>query len=684
MRSPRFSLAPALVLAGMAGSVILHACAEAPEPTAPAAEAAALVVRKTLTVKGGGGTGTGVVTSSPAGINCTITAGVAATTGCTAQFNRGVVVTLTPSTKLGHAFKTWSNACTGGGTCQVTMTVNRVVAARFVKGSFVIKIASGTTGPGRGRVTSQVGLTPRIDCTITDGTPAATGCSAKYPASTVVTLTATPAAGFVFTGWGAPCSGTGTCVHTVVQARTIPATFGSGATNSFATRGRWEGLVTSPIVGIHVHLLPTGMVLLWGREGESHLWDPANPGAGFAPATAPYELFCAGHTFLPDGRLYVVGGHSVGTRGIPSTVLYDPPTNGWTITGSMAQGRYYPTATLLPNGDVLAMSGTDEAQNIVTIPEVGNGQTWRRLTTAALEIGNPYYPSMFLAPNGKVFLAGFPQTTRYLDVSGTGAWTTVADRQVADRKMGSAVMYAPGKIVYIGGGDPPTSSAEVIDLNQGAPSWRTVAGMAFARRQLNATILADGQVLVTHGTSGAGFNNLAGAIRVAELWNPATESWSTMAEESRPRTYHSTALLLPDGRVLSSGSGEGGGVLYENSDFTSQIFTPPYLFNADGSLAARPSIASAPSLISYRGTFAVQTPDAGSVVRGTLVRLSSVTHAFNQSQLIYPLTFSPTGPTTIAAAGPTEPTLAPPGPYMLFLVNQAGVPSRAAMVTVGP
>ena len=684
MRSPRFSSAPAVALVGILGLAILHACGEQPEPTAPAQVTAAAVVRKTLTIKGGGGTGTGVVTSTPAGINCKVTAGVAGSTGCTAQFNRGVVVTLTPTTQLGHAFKTWSNACTGSGSCQVSMTVNRTVAARFIKGSFIIKIASGATGPGGGRVTSQAGLTPAIDCVITNGTAAATGCSAKYPASTVVTLTATPAAGFVFSGWGAPCSGTGACAHTVVQARSIPATFGPSGPNSFATQGRWEGLVTMPVVGIHVHLLPTGKVLLWGREGEALLWDPTNPGSGFTPATSPYELFCAGHTFLSDGRLYVVGGHSVGTRGIPGTVLYDPASGGWTVTGPMAQGRYYPTATVLANGEVLAMSGTDELQNPVSVPEVGNGSTWRRLTTASLEIGNPYYPSMFLAPNGKVFLAGFLQTTRYLDVSGTGTWTTVADRQVADRKMGSAVMYAPGKVLYVGGGDPPTSSAEVIDLNQPSPSWRSVGGMAFARRQLNATILADGQVLVTHGTSGAGFNNVASAVRTAELWNPVTESWSTMAEEARPRTYHSTALLLPDGRVLTSGSGEGGGVLLENSDFTSQVFTPPYLFNGDGTLAARPTITAAPSGVHYGGSFSVETPDAGSVVRGTLVRLSSVTHAFNQSQLIYPLTFSATGPTTLSAAGPTGATLAPPGPYMLFLVNQAGVPSRAEMVTVGP
>jgi hypothetical protein len=236
----------------------------------------------------------------------------------------------------------------------------------------------------------------------------------------------------------------------------------------------------------------------------------------------------------------------------------------------------------------------------------------------------------------------------------------------------------------MGGGDPPTNSAEVIDLNQASPSWRTVPGMAFARRQLNATILADGQVLVTHGTSGSGFNDVTSGIHAAELWNPATESWSTMASESRSRMYHSTALLLPDARVLSSGSGEGGGVLYENSDFTSQVFTPPYLFNPDGTLAARPSITSAPPTISYNQTFTVEIPAGGSVTRGTLVRLSSVTHAFNQSQLIYPLTFSATGPTTLTAVGPSSANLAPPGPYMLFLVNGGGVPSVARMVTVGP
>ncbi|TMC59451.1 MAG: DUF1929 domain-containing protein, partial [Chloroflexi bacterium] len=129
-----------------------------------------------------------------------------------------------------------------------------------------------------------------------------------------------------------------------------------------------------------------------------------------------------------------------------------------------------------------------------------------------------------------------------------------------------------------------------------------------------------------------------------------------MAPESVLRVYHSTALLLPDGRVLSSGSGEGAGITYANSQLSAQIFSPPYLFNPDGSLAARPTITSAPSTIAYGQTIDVQTPDAGSVTRGTLIRLSSVTHAFNQSQLIYPLTFTPDAPpsNTLHAPAPAS------------------------------
>jgi hypothetical protein len=495
------------------------------------------------------------------------------------------------------------------------------------------------------------------------------------------------------TGADGQASVTRTLGGTVGQQTTVataeglagsPVTFTHTATAASIGIGRWDPAFTTPVVDVHMHLLPTGKVLMWGDRGDAQVWDPTNPGAGFTAVAKTFRMYCSGHTILRDGRVIVVGGTSATTAGLRLATVFDPSSRSWSATSSMAQGRYYPTITALPNGDVLAVSGHDTTLAVVTIPEVWNGSGWRRLTSAPLAIPNPYYPDMFVAPNGKVFLAGFPQTSQYLDVTGTGQWTPVADRNVADRTMGSAVMYAPGKILYAGGGDPPTASAEVIDLNQAAPSWRSVPGMAFPRRQMNATLLADGTVLVTGGTSGPGFNSQAGAVHVAELWNPQTESWTTMASESKNRTYHGTAILLPSGQVLSSGSGEGGGVPFANSEFSAQLFNPPYLFNSDGSRAARPSITAAPPTLAYSQSFTLQTPDAGSVTRGNLIRLSSVTHAFNMSQLIYGLTFAATNSTTVSATAPPNANLAPPGPYMLFLLNAAGTPSVAKIVMVGP
>jgi hypothetical protein len=668
-----------LLIAVSVTLMLLHACQDSPQMTE--VNGAAAAVTRTITVLGSG-TGDGTVRSSPAGINCTVTAGKAAATGCSAAFNLGASVSLTATPKTGHAFRGWFRTCTGTGGCTTAATVNRTVDARFLKGPFRVSITGGV-GTGNGRVRSQAGLSPVINCVITNGKPAATGCSATYPANTVVTLTGTPAAGHDFT-WGPPCSGTGTCQYTAIQARSIEAVFAPSGGSSAALRGRWGPTFQTPALGIHLHLLPSGKVLFWGDRGAAQIWDPGDPGAGFRALSKTYRIFCSGHTFLPDGRLMIAGGTITGTLGDRRAVIFDPEAEGWAPTGSMARGRYYPTTTVLPNGEILVISGSDENNAVVTIPEIGNGSTWRRLTNAPLSIPNPYYPAMFVAPNGRVFLAGFPGTTRYLNTSGSGAWTTVANRVVSDRRLGSAVMYAPGKILYAGGGDPPTSSAEAIDLNQASPMWRSVPGMQFARRQMNATILADGKVLVTNGTSGAGFNDVSRAVHEAELWNPATESWTTMAKEVVGRTYHSAAMLLPDGRVLSSGSGEGGGVSFESSQLTAQLFSPPYLFNPDGTPAQRPAITSAPSKIGYGGTFSVGSPNAGAVGRGTLIRLSSVTHAFNQSQLIVPLTFTATGGTTLRAAGPANANLAPPGPYLLFLLNQQGVPSVGRIVTVGP
>lgn len=439
------------------------------------------------------------------------------------------------------------------------------------------------------------------------------------------------------------------------------------------TLGKWSAPFPWPIVAVHLHLLPNGRVLSWGRLGSPQVWDPAT--GQFTEAPSSTMVFCSGHTFLPDGRLLVTGGHLDDLRGLPDANIFDATTQAWTRVEPMRHGRWYPTSTTLSNGEILTLAGTDESGDEVSLPEVWTGTSWRSLAGAERIL--PYYPRTFVAPNGLVFYAGELQQTAYLEPIGAGGWTAVAASNYGRRDYGSAVMYQPGKVMIVGGSDPPngapTSSAELIDLNQSSPSWRYTGHMAHARRQFNATLLPNGEVLATGGTSSSGFSDPAGAVRAAEVWNPRTERWSLLASSQVSRVYHSTTLLLPDARILHAGSGDGPGLPRELS---AEIFSPPYLF-----YGARPAITGAPDAVGYGEQFFLTTADAGQVTRVTLVRLSSVTHAFDQSQRFLELTFRKTAG-GLTVTGPASNTMAPPGPYLLFILNGTGVPSTARIIRI--
>jgi galactose oxidase len=438
-----------------------------------------------------------------------------------------------------------------------------------------------------------------------------------------------------------------------------------------ATHGQWSTPFAWPVVAVHLHLLPSGRVLSWGRVGEPQLWDPST--GGFTPVPSSTMVFCSGHTFLADGRLLVTGGHLGDLRGLADVNLFNGTSEAWESEPRMRWARWYPTSTTLPDGEVLTLGGSDETGAQVEMPEVWSGESWRTLSAAARVL--PYYPRSFVAPNGMVFYAGELSQTSYLDPSGSGTWIPVANSNYGRRDYGSAVMYSPGKVLIVGGSDPadgpPTKTAEVIDLNQMTPSWRYTASMTYPRRQLNATLLFDGQVLVTGGTSSTGFSDPAGAVHAAEVWDPSSERWTLLADGQVNRVYHSTTLLLPDGRVLHAGSGDGPGLPRELS---AELFSPPYLFRDE-----RPVITSGPDAVSYGQDFSLVTPDAARVVRVTLVRLGSVTHAFDQSQLFVELGFQRTaGGLTVSA--PVSGAIAPPGPYMIAVLNNAGVPSVARII----
>ncbi|HEX3187659.1 MAG TPA: galactose oxidase-like domain-containing protein [Pyrinomonadaceae bacterium] len=431
--------------------------------------------------------------------------------------------------------------------------------------------------------------------------------------------------------------------------------------------GQWSAVQTLPIVAVHAHLLPTGKVLIYPYTDDPHLWDPAT-GTITSAALAGYNIFCTGHAFLADGRLFVAGGHISNNVGEAKAAIYDPFTNSWTRLPNMNAGRWYPSSTTLSNGDVLVVSGDqDTTVGVNTLPQVWQTATnsWRNLTNA--QLGLNLYPAMHLAPNGKVFMSIPSEITRYLDTSGSGLWSTVAIRQYGFRSYGSSAMYDDGKVVVAGGGDPPTNTAEVIDLNAASPAWRFVSPMNNARRQFDLTLLPDGKVLATGGSSGSGFDNSTAPVLLAEMWNPATEQWTTMAANTKYHGYHSNALLLPDGRVLTTGG---------DDQPNAEIFSPPYLFKG-----ARPTISSAPAGVGYGETFFVQTPNAASITRVTWIRLPSVTHAFDMNQRINRLSFSQaSGGLNVTA--PANANLCPPGHYMLFSLDGNGVPSVAKIIQI--
>jgi galactose oxidase len=492
-----------------------------------------------------------------------------------------------------------------------------------------------------------------------------------------------------------------------------PALGGDRAEDSaWAHLGRWEPVFELPNVAIHTHVLPNGKVLFWGRRDQPtgslhehectpYVWDP---GTGeLTPTPQPtradgtkVNLFCAGHAFLPDGRLLVAGGHVTDGDGLDQACVYDYRANTWTALPVMNERRWYPTVTALSDGTVLVYSGSyqDNGRVIINdIPQIWDGHRW---TQTARFTGLPLYPRMHVAPSGQVFASGADAsgsnvTTHMHNTDGQGAWTALpwprAARQNRKRQYGPSVMYDIGKVVYIGGGneatDAPTAATEIIDLCANPPAWREIASMHFPRRQHNATILADGSVLVTGGTRGPGFNDLSPGkpVHVAELWDPVTGGWKKLAAEDIDRCYHGTAVLLPDATVLSAGSGEFavGGEPNDPRDShrNAQIFHPPYLFHGP-----RPEIASAPEDIAYGETFSLQIsgPDVGKI---TWIRLPSVTHALDQSQRINVLEFRcDDGGVTITA--PERPEVCPPGHYMLFVLSKAGVPSLARIVRIGP
>ncbi|WP_199513844.1 galactose oxidase-like domain-containing protein [Nucisporomicrobium flavum] len=467
--------------------------------------------------------------------------------------------------------------------------------------------------------------------------------------------------------------------------------------------GSWSPVVGTPVVPVFQAVLPNGKVLMWDSVGDNAaesypdhsftramVWNPADDTYKRVDVQGS-NIFCAGFAHLGNGNILVAGGNAnASLAGTVQTHIFDWRTETWSRGNDMAAARWYPSVAQTANGEEVIVGGGPATAEVYQ----ANGAI--RALTSFTQYGGRTYPFMGSRPDAQLGLYG-PYTTGYtLTTAGNGVITGTGTRDSIYRDYGSFSTYDIGKTMVVGGGSiteggtakVPTRTAVVLSTRTGlVPAVAATGSLATGRRQLNATLLADGSVLATGGMTSAatsGLVDLDHAATAAERWDPATGQWTVLASASRVRQYHSTAVLLPDGRVMTGGGGVCGicmsvGYLEKNLEY----FTPPYLYKKDGSgdLAPRPVISTAPAGVGINTAFTVTSPQAATVRKVALVGLGDVTHSVDQGQRYIPLTFTASG-TTLTVTGPPNGGVAPPGYYMLFLVDADGVPSTAAMVQV--
>jgi hypothetical protein len=469
-----------------------------------------------------------------------------------------------------------------------------------------------------------------------------------------------------------------------------------------AKTGIWRPVfVVMPINPVHMALMHTGKVLVVAGSGSSR--DPESLHAAVLdPASwnvktfsLEYDMFCNGMVVLPDGRPFIMGGTmryptpGVGSwLGLPYTSVFSPSTETFTRTATMSGGRWYPTGTVLSDGRVMVTSGV--------LDSVGNGQglinrtvqIYDPATDRWTDAGNGFpglvlYPRQTLLPSGQVFVSGASPTSQYFDPT-TFTWTPGPKTCCGlVRNYGSTVLlpltpanqFKPTVMILGGGLDKNhvTDTTETIDLSAARPEWKQGPSMIKARMDLNATILPNGQVLVSGGSSLG--EQADTAVLQSEIYDPLAKTLTPMATMKYPRLYHSNTLLLPDATVLAAGSNPNFPIFEPQME----VYWPTYLFNSDGSPATRPVITSVGGPLSYGGVFRISTPDAASIGSVVLLRPGAPTHAFDMEQRLVGLNFN-TGSGILNATAPADSKLAPPGYYMLFILNKAGVPSVAQFV----
>jgi hypothetical protein len=432
-------------------------------------------------------------------------------------------------------------------------------------------------------------------------------------------------------------------------------------------------------------------------------------GVAFVPPEH-HHLFCSGHAALPDGRVVIMGGHMDGITGVH---VFDPTNDSFGHVADMAAGRWYPTCTALPNGQVLTMSGTMGSGGPVspTAPVNNSLQVFDPVTglQPSVPLPSPFssffpaafttidlYPFVYVLPSGAL-LVHSRNVTRFYDWA-TGVWSSVELPLVSPHSrtypgQGSSVLLPlrptdvppyRTRVLVIGGGGadpqdlqvstPATSTVEILDLGDPMPAWHFTASMTSPRVMPDATLLPDGTVLVTGGSATGRSDMGIDPVLLVEQFDATSEAWTQLASMHTPRSYHSTSILLPSGKVLIGGKDLLFNLPpYDYPEHRLEVFSPPYLFR--GPL---PVLSGVPAAVGFDTSFTVQVSQP--IQTAVLMRPGSVTHSFNMEQRLVELTILGQSGGQLSLQAPPTANVAPPGVYMLFVLNAQGVPGQAAFL----
>jgi hypothetical protein len=447
--------------------------------------------------------------------------------------------------------------------------------------------------------------------------------------------------------------------------------------------GYWELLpCDSKVLAVHAVLMHTGRVLFFAGSGNdvprhdahdvrSVVWD-YEAGTFHTPVT-PFDVFCAGQTVLADGKVLVAGGTKQYDPfiGLQSSWFFDPTLEEWIRLGDMQFGRWYPTLTTLGDGRAIAVSGISQPNEIFA----------PMLNWSVMPPGTnlPLYPHIFQLADGHVFYTGGQLGNATIDPRKINPVTTAETvvpglRKQDNRDEAFSVLLPPAqdqKIIVIGGGGSPqaTNFTDIVDLKVGAPHYAPGPNLAHARGLHNCVILPDRTVLVSGG--GLHGETRSDAVHNAELYHPATNTFTSAGTQLVSRLYHSIALLLPDGRVITAGSNPDRG----DDELRLELYHPPYLFRGP-----RPFIQAAPEQWFYGTEVAIHSPQAMDIKWAQLIRPMAVTHSNDTSQRLVDLPIRERDVCHLHVAVTENPNLAPPGWYLLFLCNKSGIPSVARWV----